>query len=209
MTIKSALTTDPLIAVLRGSDPRKVGDAAKVLVDSGIQNLEITFTVPEATKVLSDLIVARPEARVGMGTLETPHDVVRAVDAGAQFLVSPGSSSVLLEAFLESGVESIPGVLTPSEAMIAANYGFHMLKLFPAEAVGKKFIKHVKGPLPGIDWVPSGGIAITAAGEWLAAGACGVGLGALATPKDIEDQKWVNIEEAAHMALLALTGEAP
>lgn len=208
MMTATVLTAEPLIAVLRGHDPRKVADAAKVLVDSGIRNIEVTLTVPQAPEVLGELLTARPEAQLGMGTVESPRDVACAVEAGAQFLVSPGSSAELLEALSDSGVESMPGVMTPSEAMVAAGYGFHMLKLFPAETVGKSFLRHIKGPMPTIEWVPSGGIALTEAAEWIAAGARGVGLGALATPEDVETRNWHSIQAKARQALASLDKEA-
>lgn len=206
MTIAFALTSEPLIAVLRGQDPRKVSEAAKVLVDNGVRNIEITLTVPQAPRILSGLITARPEARVGMGTLETPQDVARSVDAGAHFLVSPGSPVELLEALRGCGVESMPGVLTPSEAMMAVRHGFTMLKLFPAGTVGTGFIRHLKAPLPAIDWVPSGGLTISEAAAWLAAGARGVGLGSLASAEDIHAQDWRNVQAKTRRALAAVSG---
>jgi 2-dehydro-3-deoxyphosphogluconate aldolase/(4S)-4-hydroxy-2-oxoglutarate aldolase len=171
--------------------------AAGALVDGGVRVLEVTFTVPRAEEIIRELRQAHPHAIVGAGTVRTAADVGAARRAGAQFLVSPGAGADLLVEMASSGIFSVPGVFTPSEIMCALDHGVEAVKLFPASALGPGILGGLRGPFPGLEVVPSGGISTTAVGSWLEAGAIAVGLGSLATPADIASENWRGIREKA------------
>lgn len=204
MSLSSTLATDPLVAVLRGPDAATVADAAVTLVDAGIRHIEITFTTPGAERAIADVVTRRPGAVVGAGTVVTAGQAHRAVDVGAAFLVSPGAPAALVEAMVATGVTAVPGVLTASEVLTALGAGAQVVKLFPAATVGPSYLRHLTAPLPDLRIVPSGGIALDGAAEWLHAGAIGVGLGALATPAMIAARDGDAMRAAAAAALAPL-----
>lgn len=199
MTFQNLLRTQRLVAVLRGDDGIKVRRAAETLIDSGIEIIELTLTVPGALEIVRDLHDA--PASVGIGTITKAQDVEQAASAGARFLVSPGISQPLLEAMRDSNLPSLPGVQTPTEVMQALSAGFSLLKLFHAGHVGPDFISAIKGPFPEIEFVPSGGIGAKNVSEWLDAGAVAVGLGSLARPHEINAEDWTTIRDHARVAL--------
>lgn len=186
-----------VLAVLRADNANAALEAANVLIDAGVGAVEVTFTVPNAAEVIDHLARSRPEALVGAGTVTSPAHVQEAVDAGAAFLVSPGASPALLGAMIASGLPSVPGTFTASEMMTAHSAGAAAVKLFPAGALGPAHLDQLRGPLPNLAVVPSGGIGIEDVPVWLAHGALAVGLGSLATPADIAARDWPAVRAKA------------
>lgn len=166
-----------MLAVLRGTLPNKVTEAAQVLVDSGVDVLEITFTVPDCASVIAQVKAARPAALVGAGTVTTLAQLDAAVAAGADFIVTPGVTPVLLEALSTCGVPYLPGVLTPSEVIAACAAGAPGVKLFPGSMAGPSAISALRGPFPDLVVIPTGGVSPVNVSAWLAAGAYAVGAG--------------------------------
>lgn len=202
MELRKVLEAQRVLAVLRGDDPAGVVSAAEVLADAGIGAIEVTWTVPDAARAVAQLRERLPDHLVGAGTLTSPRDVAVAVDAGAQFVVSPGSPPPLLDALLGSGVPALPGVLTPGEVVAAVAAGASAVKLFPAGTVGPAYLAQLRGPFPGVDVVPTGGIDVSAVTEWLAHGALAVGLStALCSAADIRRQDWGSVARRAAAVL--------
>ncbi|MCM3719012.1 bifunctional 4-hydroxy-2-oxoglutarate aldolase/2-dehydro-3-deoxy-phosphogluconate aldolase [Fictibacillus phosphorivorans] len=165
-----------LIAVLRASSVNEAIEKGEALVESGISCLELTFTIPEAEKVIRHFSTYE-NLIVGAGTVMNIQQAQLAVAAGAQFLISPGYVDELVHYAQERNVLYIPGVLTPSEVTKAYNQGLTLLKLFPASQFGPSYLKGLRDPFPDINFIPTGGISDQNAKDWLDAGAVAIGLG--------------------------------
>jgi Entner-Doudoroff aldolase len=176
------------IAVVRARDPEEAIAIADALFSAGLEAIELTFTTPEIERAFPE-VRRRLGSRLllGAGTITTLEQLQAAVDAGADFLVSPHLNPALLKAMLDTGRLAIPGVLTPSEVAAALSLGAVAVKLFPASTVGPEHMKALFGPFPGLQVVPTGGITIASAGTWLNAGAVAVGLGGELLPKALRD----------------------
>lgn len=156
----------PVLTVLRAADAVPL---ARALVEGGLPVIEVTLRTSDALEAVSAIAREVPEATVGAGTVTGPDDILRARDAGARFLVSPGTPPALADALAGSGMPAIPGCTTVSEAMALAARGFSLLKFFPAEASGGvAWLKAVAAPLPGIAFCPTGGIDAHNAAAYLA-----------------------------------------
>lgn len=153
--------------------------AADALLEGGISILEITLTVPDAIGVVRSLAARFGDrALIGAGTVLSPRDVAECVDAGARFVVSPGLDAATVEAAHRCGVLPIPGALTPTEIMGAVKLGASLVKIFPCSALGgPKYVRALRGPLPHVQLLPTGGITLATAVDYIAAGAAAVGLG--------------------------------
>ncbi|MDR1827424.1 MAG: bifunctional 4-hydroxy-2-oxoglutarate aldolase/2-dehydro-3-deoxy-phosphogluconate aldolase [Methylobacteriaceae bacterium] len=179
---------------------------AKALIAGGIKYLEITLRTPEGIKGAEKIIKEVPEAVVGLGTALTPADIKRGEDIGAQFILSPGATPTLLKAAAESSLPFIPGVATASEIMAAMEYGFFILKFFPATAAGgKAALSGFRGPFPDILFCPTGGINGENCAEWHALpNVITVGGSWLTPKKDIESGNWSAITDLARKACEAI-----
>jgi 2-dehydro-3-deoxyphosphogluconate aldolase/(4S)-4-hydroxy-2-oxoglutarate aldolase len=167
-----------LIAVLRASHISAIAPVCDVLVEEGIVNLELTLTTPGLLGALPGLVDRYAEtADVGVGTILTESDAERAVDCGARFLVTPTMSLPVVGLAVQRQVAVLPGGLTPSELAAGWRAGASAVKIFPAETVGAGYLKHLRGPFPDLQAVPSGGVDLDASRKWLAAGAVAVSIG--------------------------------
>ncbi len=202
MELHEVLEAQRVLAVLRGNDATGVVAAAEVLAGAGIGAVEVTWTVPDAERAISALRERLPDRLIGAGTVTTPREVARAVAAGAQFVVSPGSPAELLDAMLGCGVPALPGVLTPGEVVAATAAGATAVKLFPAGTFGPAYLGQLRGPFPELQVVPTGGIDVPSIGDWIARGALAVGLStALCSPRDISRRDWGPVVDRARAAL--------
>ncbi len=202
MDALSLLRQGPVVPVIVVNDAAVAVDLAHALVAGGIRTLEITLRTKAALAAMRRIRDEVPDALVGAGTVRTRAHLEAALDAGAQFGISPGLTAELAAAARASGVPFIPGIATPSEAMHAQDEGFHILKLFPAEAVGGvKLLKSLAGPLPELRFCPTGGIDVNSAPNYLALpNVLAVG-GSWLTPDDaIAAQDWDRITALARAA---------
>jgi 2-dehydro-3-deoxyphosphogluconate aldolase/(4S)-4-hydroxy-2-oxoglutarate aldolase len=171
-----------VVAVIRASSADAAVEISRALVRGGVTGIEITFSTPGAAEAIERARQELPAALVGAGTVLNAKDLASACDAGAAFLVSPHLDDSLLALARERGVPFLPGALTPTEVVRAWNAGAACVKLFPGSAVGPGYVKALRGPLPHIPLMPTGGVDEKNLGEWLAAGVIAVGMGgALAT----------------------------
>jgi 2-dehydro-3-deoxyphosphogluconate aldolase/(4S)-4-hydroxy-2-oxoglutarate aldolase len=176
--IASAIMEARVMAVIRLSASSLVREVVHALVDGGMRVIEITMTTPDALREIERLAASLPESIVlGAGTVIDGATAIAAIDAGARFVVSPVCRPALIEACHQRRVVMMPGGLTPTEILTAHEAGADFVKVFPASAVGPAFVRDVKGPLPDVRLVPTGGIGIEQAAEWLRAGASAVGVG--------------------------------
>jgi 2-dehydro-3-deoxyphosphogluconate aldolase/(4S)-4-hydroxy-2-oxoglutarate aldolase len=187
-----------LLAVVRGESRRAALEVVGALIEGGVLGIEITFTTPEAVRVIRDLDEEYGDSiLLGAGTVTTDEQVKRAAEAGASFLVSPGSDPKLLPAMLGTGLLVLPGILTPSEVMLARRLGAQAVKLFPGSSGGTSYLKALRGPFPDVPFVPTGGVSLENINDWFAAGAFAVGAGGALAPSSIEDRDRGEVVENA------------
>ena len=159
----------PVIPVLTIDDFELAVPLARALCDGGLPVIEVTLRTRAALAAIAAIAVEVPDCIVGAGTVVRHVDAAFAIDAGAKFLVSPGTDPVLAETFTEIDIPVIPGCATVSEAMVLSDLGFEVLKFFPAEASGgAAWLKAVAAPLPHIRFCPTGGIDMGNARDYLA-----------------------------------------
>jgi len=174
-----------IVPVIRANSPDEARFAAEAIQHAGISIVEITMTVPGALDVISDLVGTSPELLVGAGTVLNPESARRCLDAGAQFLVSPGLKLKTVEFAVKENVLMMAGALTPTEIMAASEAGADFVKIFPCANVGgASYIRALKGPFPDVPLVPTGGVNLETAAEFLRAGAAALGVGGELILKD-------------------------
>ena len=204
MDALSLLRQGPVVPVIVVNDAAVAVDLAHALVAGGIRTLEITLRTKAALAAMRRIRDEVPDALVGAGTVRTRAHLEAALDAGAQFGISPGLTPELAAAARASGVPFIPGVATPSEAMHAQDEGFNILKLFPAEAVGGvALLKSLASPLPAARFCPTGGIGVQTAAQFLhLPNVLCVGGSWLTTRDLLAARDWAGIERLAREAAL-------
>jgi 2-dehydro-3-deoxyphosphogluconate aldolase/(4S)-4-hydroxy-2-oxoglutarate aldolase len=168
-----------VVPVVRASSAAQALLAAQAVCDGGIPIVEITLTVPGAVEVIRELRKSTvPGVLIGAGTVLDVETARRCVDAGAEFLVSPGLDLPSVDFAAREGTLMLAGALTPTEVLTAWNAGSDLVKIFPCGQVGgAKYIKALKGPFPQIPLVPTGGVNLNTAAEFIEAGAAALGVG--------------------------------
>jgi 2-dehydro-3-deoxyphosphogluconate aldolase/(4S)-4-hydroxy-2-oxoglutarate aldolase len=167
-----------VVAIIRMPDPTALRAVVDALAEGGVRVLEVTMTVPRAIELINEIAPTLPSDFIfGAGTLLDAETVHRAVDAGAQFIVSPVCRQEVIEAAHKDGVPVMPGCFTPTEILNAWDMGADIIKVFPATSVGPGYLKDIRGPLPHVKLMPTGGVTIENAGDWIRAGAVAVGVG--------------------------------
>lgn len=176
--LSQRLRTSRVIAVLRAPHVSALMSVCDILVEERIRSLELTLTTPDLLASLGGLVERYTgSADVGVGTVTTVDEAERAIGAGAQYLVTPTINLPVVELAVIRHIAVFPGGLTPTELATGWEAGATAVKIFPAQTVGAEYLKHLRGPFPGLQAVPSGGVDLDATGEWLAAGAVAVSLG--------------------------------
>ncbi len=182
-----------LIPVLRADSVERAMTLATAIADGGVTVLEITMTVPGAIEVMRQLARQRPDILLGAGTVLDPETARMCILEGAQFVVSPALNLQTIEMCHRYSVAVLPGALTPTEIVTAWQAGADVVKVFPASAMGgAKYLAALQGPLPHIDLIPTGGVSLATAAEFLHAGAFALGVGSdlvnpTATPETVTE----------------------
>ena len=178
-SVRDRITQIGIVPVVRASSPSEARLAAEAVCEGGIPIVEITMTVPGAIDVIRELVKhAASDLLVGAGTVLNVDTARRCLDAGAQFLVSPGFNPHTVDLAGREGKLIMAGALTPTEIIAAWEAGADFVKVFPCGQVGgAKYIKAIKGPLPQVPLVPTGGVNLSTAAEFLEAGAAALGIG--------------------------------
>jgi 2-dehydro-3-deoxyphosphogluconate aldolase/(4S)-4-hydroxy-2-oxoglutarate aldolase len=168
-----------IVPVVRASSPAEARMAAEAVCEGGIPIVEITMTVPGAVEVIRELAKNSASAvLIGAGTVLNVEAARRCLDAGAQFLVSPGLNLPTVELAAREGKLIMAGALTPTEVMAAWEAGADFIKIFPcAQVGGAKYIKALRGPFPQVSFVPTGGVNLANAAEFIEAGVAALGVG--------------------------------
>jgi 2-dehydro-3-deoxyphosphogluconate aldolase/(4S)-4-hydroxy-2-oxoglutarate aldolase len=176
--LSERLASSKVIAVLRTSQVSALAPVCDVLVEEGILSLELTLTTPGLLDALEELVDRYGNsADVGVGTVVTESEARRAMDCGAQYLVTPTMNLPVVDLAVRRKIAVFPGGLTPTELAAGWRAGATAVKIFPAETVGAGYLKHLRGPFPDLEAIPSGGVDLDATRAWLAAGAAAVSIG--------------------------------
>jgi 2-dehydro-3-deoxyphosphogluconate aldolase/(4S)-4-hydroxy-2-oxoglutarate aldolase len=170
-----------LIAVIRGNNLEEAKGICKTLVKAGITTLEITFSLPDAEKLISQLKEECPQALIGAGTVLSKEQAELAASHGADFIVSPCLVEEVGAYCKENDIFCSMGAATPTEAYKSYLSGSDVVKLFPGDCISMKMIKGIKAPMPFIDMMPTGGVDDTNVNEWFESGAYAVGFGGYLT----------------------------
>jgi 2-dehydro-3-deoxyphosphogluconate aldolase / (4S)-4-hydroxy-2-oxoglutarate aldolase len=167
-----------VVAVIRLKDAAKLRAVVDAMAEGGVRALEVTMTVPRAVELIGELAPALPDGfLLGAGTVTDAETARRVIDAGASFVVGPIFRADIIAACHERDVPAMPGCFTPTEIFAAHQCGADIVKVFPATALGPQFIRDVRAPLPHIKLMPTGGVTLDNAGDWIRAGAVAVGVG--------------------------------
>ena len=199
--IKKEIVKRKSIAVVRLKEIDSLLGVVSAIAEGGVTSIELTMTIPNAFAAIER--VAKEFGNnvvLGVGSVTTAEMALKAIDSGAVFVVSPIYKKSIVDAVLEKGNVVIPGTFTPTEMQTAYENGADFLKLFPADCLGMDFIKGVKAPLPHLQIIPTGGVSLTNANEWIKAGASAVGIGsALLDKKAIETKNFSKLTENARI----------
>jgi 2-dehydro-3-deoxyphosphogluconate aldolase/(4S)-4-hydroxy-2-oxoglutarate aldolase len=198
--VAKRITEIAIIPVVRARSPKQALQAAEAVCAGGIPIVEITMTIPGAIEVIAQLSKSMgSEILIGAGTVLDAETAKRCLDAGAQFLVSPGFDLETVEFANSAGKLMMAGALTPTEVITAWKAGSDFIKIFPCGSVGgAKYIKALKAPLPQIPMIPTGGVNLQTAADFIVAGAAALGVGGeLCSTSALDSGNTAQITEAA------------
>jgi len=184
-----------LVPVLRADSVDKALALAEAIAAGGVTVLEVTMTVPGAIQVIRKLAETRPDILIGAGTVLDPETARMCILEGAQFVVSPALNLATIDMCHRYSIAVLPGALTPTEIVTAWQAGADVVKVFPASAMGgASYLKSIKAPLPHVELIPTGGVSLATAEDFLKAGAFALGVGA-----DLVDHKAMSEGRAHHI----------
>lgn len=197
--IVSRLQDPGIIAIVRIQNSQQVMPLAEALVAGGVNAVEITMTTPNALEAIQAARGAFGDrALIGVGTVLDPQTCQAALDAGAQYVVSPICRQELVAIAHAAGKPVMLGAYTPTEAQLAFEAGSDFIKVFPAETLGPKFIKAIKAPLPHLRIVPTGGVDVNTIASFFYAGSAAVGVGsALVSAELLKASNWPELTRRA------------
>ncbi|MGD0781398.1 MAG: bifunctional 4-hydroxy-2-oxoglutarate aldolase/2-dehydro-3-deoxy-phosphogluconate aldolase [Candidatus Aminicenantales bacterium] len=197
--VLNALLELKAIAVIRLTDASRLSRVVEAIERGGVRAIEITMTVPNAAGIIRAVAARKnPGVLIGAGTVLDAATAAAVIEAGADFVVSPVTDFPMIRECGRRGVLVAPGAFTPTEIVNAWNEGADIVKVFPATSLGPKYFRDLKGPLPHIRLMPTGGVSLENARDFIAAGACCVGIGAaLLDPTLIAEERWDELADRA------------
>ncbi len=207
-TVLRGLLEARAVAVIRMKDAARLAAVAAALREGGVTAIEITMTVPGAAGIIREMTRTKaPGTLVGAGTVFDAGTAAEVVAAGADFVVSPVFDRATVEFCREADVVVAAGAFTPTEIVTAWRAGADVVKVFPATSLGPQFFRDLRGPMPEVRLMPTGGVTVENAGDFLAAGAALVGIGtALVDAKTVEAGDWATITARARRLVASLRG---
>jgi 2-dehydro-3-deoxyphosphogluconate aldolase/(4S)-4-hydroxy-2-oxoglutarate aldolase len=181
-----AIEANGVVAVVRIKDARAGLDVAQALRAGGVTTIEVTMTVPNAPALIAELSRAVEGVVIGAGTVTDAATADQVIAAGARFVVGPVLRPDVIAACHKRDVAVMPGCFSPTEILTAWELGADIVKVFPATALGPGYFRDLRGPLPHVRLMPTGGVTVANAGDWIRAGAVAIGVGsALVDPKTV------------------------
>ena len=167
-----------VVAVIRMKDAGRLRAVIDAIAEGGVRAIEVTMSVPGAVGLIAKLAPALPSSILfGAGTVIDAATARAVIDAGARFIVSPVFRRDVIDVCHERDIAVAPGCFTPTEILDAHEHGADIVKVFPATALGPSYIRDIRAPLPQLRLMPTGGVTLDNAGEWIRAGAVAVGVG--------------------------------
>lgn len=185
----------PLIAILRNTPDEDLKDYVNCLYEGGLRAFEVSFTTKNAVSQLKEIKKHIPkDIIIGAGTILTENSAAIAIEAGADFLLSPSTDEKVLKYCADHKIRFMPGVFSPSDVSVCLGYGYSTLKLFPAGHLQKDYIKSLQGPFPDTEYVAVGGVSPANAIEYINEGFVGVGIGSSLVDKQLfAERNWAQI----------------
>ena len=205
-SIVQEITKRKAVAVLAIKDIDTLTKVVDAVLEGGISVMEITLRVPNAIQLIADFSKQyTKDVVIGVGTVLNPQDAEAAIKAGAKFVVSPILKKEIIDMAHKYDVPAMPGCFTPTEVLTAYEWGADVVKVFPADVLGMPFFKGILAPMPFLKIMPTGGVTLTNAGEWLKVGACAVGLGAALLEKAaLENKNYAKLTENARTIMASI-----
>ena len=196
-----------VVAVLRVKDEKELQNVIEAIYAGGVSVAEITMTVPNAIELIKQMSECLDRnIIIGVGSLLNSKTAEDAIKAGAKYVVSPVFKKEIIETAHKFDVPVMPGCFTPTEIHSAFEIGADIVKVFPADVVGMEFFKAVLAPMPHLKLMPTGGVSLTNAGDWLKAGACAVGIGsALLDKKAIQVNNFSKLTDNAKIIMKSIS----
>lgn len=196
---KQAILERKVLSVVRMKNPSQLIPVINALKAGGVTGIELTMTIPNAIESIREVNEEFGDTiLLGVGSVTDPQTALDAIEAGAKFVVSPIYKKEIVEAVIAKDKVVIPAGFTPTEIQTAYEQGADFVKIFPADNLGMSFIKSIKAPLPHLNVIPTGGVTLTNAIDWINHGASAVGLGsALVDNKAIESENYLQLTENA------------
>lgn len=200
-SIVQKIEAEGAVAIIRVEDPSTLQHVIEALLKGGLSAIEVTMTVPRALDIIEETArTMGDEVILGVGSVLDPETARMAINAGARYVVCPIFKRSIVEMAHRYNLPVMPGCFTPTEILEAHEAGADVVKVFPADVLGMPFFKAIKAPMPHLQLMPTGGVSLTNAGDWLKAGACAVGIGsALLDKKAIAEGNYRKITENAQI----------
>ncbi len=196
--VLSKIRSEKVVALIRANNSDGLLDCAKALADGGLTSIELTMTTPGAIRMLEKATTELPDFIFGLGTVLDAETARMGILAGAQFVVTPALRLDVITMCRRYSIPVFCGAFTPTEIVTAWEAGADAAKIFPAEFFGPSYIKSIKGPLPHIEMVPTGGVNAENVGAFLKAGAMATAAGSsLVDAKSLKDKNWAAITAKA------------
>ena len=184
--ILDELKASGIVAVVRGKSHEEARGYMEACLKGGIKSLELTYTIPNVCELIKEYS-SHAEALIGVGSVLNGKMASDAIEAGAKYVVSPGYGEEVNKVCKEMNVLYLPGCMTVSEIMKAMDAGNKMIKLFPGDVFGAKYVKAIKAPIPHVEIMPTGGVSVDNIDEWFANGVSCVGVGSSLIKGTLED----------------------
>lgn len=184
--ILDELKASGVVAVVRGKSHEEARGYMEACLKGGIKSLKLTYTIPNVCELIKEYS-SHAEALIGVGSVLNGKMASDAIEAGAKYVVSPGYSEEVNKVCKEMNVLYLPGCMTVSEIMKAMDAGNKMIKLFPGDVFGAKYVKAIKAPIPNVEIMPTGGVSVDNIEEWFANGVSCVGVGSSLIKGSLED----------------------
>lgn len=180
------LKANGIVAVVRGKNHEEARGYMEACLRGGVKSLELTYTIPDVCELIKEYS-SHPEALIGVGSVLNGKMAADAIEAGAKYVVSPGYSEEVNTVCKAMNVLYLPGCMTVGEIMRAMDAGNKMIKLFPGDLFGPKYVKAIKAPIPHVEIMPTGGVTVDNMKEWFANGVSCVGAGSSLIKGSLED----------------------
>ena len=194
------------VAVIRVKEPSKLKKVIEAIHAGGVSVAEITMTVPNAIQLIEKMSEELgDDIIIGVGSVLNLAVAENAIKAGAKYVVSPILKKEIIDTAHKYNVPAMPGCFTPTEIQYAFELGADIIKVFPADVVGMEFFKAILAPMPHLKLMPTGGVTLTNAGNWLNAGACAVGIGsALLDNEAIKSENYSKLTDNARLIMKSI-----